>query len=304
MTLIQRFDRPPAVRRSSLRRLKRRFRIDWLLMGWLFAVTLYFAWEAASYRGLYGRISEWQFVHFGHYSPILTFMLLVLLFGSPALWILRFGSKRFGMSKAYRTRVTAETIGSRLRKALYIFSAGLAAASLATLVWTLTLPTFKPPYRIINVGGAGDQRPASGATMITGHINYLRTSAFAQDLIVTKRGVRFAPMEAPGRNDGTIRYFVELLPVARNAAPPVDEPVSTKAGILMPDALPGSIVRLYEYAGYKVERPYYVLFTNPHSMRWPYYLTAIQLALGALLSLIAAGLQDYHLRGAKGTKKA
>lgn len=303
MTLIQRFDRPPAARRTPLRRLKRRFRVDWILLGWLFAVTFYFAWEAVFYTGLYGRISEWQFVHFGHYSPILTFMLLVLLFGSPALWILRFGSKRFGMRKAYRTRVTAQTIGSGLRKVLYIFAAGLAAASLSTLIWTLTLPTFKPPYRIINVGGADDQRPPNGAAMITGHINYLRTSAFAQDLIVSKKGVRFAPMEAREGDNGTIRYFVELLPVARNAAPPVDEPVSTKAGILVSNALPGSIVRLYEYAGYKVERPYYVLFANPHSMRWPYYLAAIQLALGALLSLIAAGLQDYHLRGGRASRK-
>src|ERR1700761_3931800 len=60
-----------------------------LLWLWVFIVVLYFSWEAASYRGLFALIAEWEFDRLGQDLPTFNFVLLTMLFSWPALSVLR-----------------------------------------------------------------------------------------------------------------------------------------------------------------------------------------------------------------------
>lgn len=271
-----------------------------VLAVWVFIVLIYFLWEASTYRGLYALLSEWQFEQFGHYLPILTFAFLALLFGSPAAWLFRARRRADSPVLADRTGHEAAIVtGSNFRRILFAFAGGLAGAALVTLLWTLTLPRMTPPQRTITVGAPDSIDPPRGPATIRGRIVYTRTAAFAQDLWITRRGVRFAPvLSATGdERPRTIRYFVELLPTDQpDPRVDMDRAVLARSGVLLRDALPGSIVRLYRYAGYTVESPYHVLYASSRTLRWPYYVTAIQLAVAALILLLAGLFQHGHVR--------
>lgn len=270
------------------------------LMLWVLVVTLYFLWEAATYSGLYAWLSEVQFDRFGQYLPILTFALLVLLFASPAAWLLRRsprGAARGSIAgkPAESARAAAIASSVNFRRILLGFAGGLGAAAIICLLWTLALPGMAQPTRLIAVEQPAPRPLTQGPAFVRGEILYSRTSAFTQNLFSRYRSVRFAPMVPLGSEEGAIRFFVELPPTVPGAQLPTDA-VTTRPGILMRDSLPGSIVRLYRYAGYKVERPYYVLYSSTLTMRWPYYVAAGQLAAAALLTLIAALIQHRHVR--------
>ncbi|HWL46438.1 MAG TPA: hypothetical protein VNQ31_01860, partial [Sphingomonadaceae bacterium] len=102
-------------------------------------VALYFLWEAASYSGLFARAAEWQLAHFGEYLPTLTFGLLVLLFGSPALLLFR--RRRRDPDDAPAPPDAVVTVGTRFMRFLFLIAAALGVAAVATLLWTLTLPS-------------------------------------------------------------------------------------------------------------------------------------------------------------------
>ena len=281
----------------------RRVIVARLLMLWVLIVTLYFLWEANRYSGLYALLAEWQFEQFGQYWPALTLALLILVFGSPFAGLLRsrdHADRRDLPDR--RGREAAVSTSSRFARLLFAFAGGLAGAALLTLLWTLTLPRIAPAGPLVALGSSRAIDPPLGAATVRGRPAYTRTSAFAQDLLVTSRAVRFAPILAPGEDDRTIRYFVELLPddFGPQRATPT---VSDFNGVLMRNTLPGSIVRLYRYAGYRIDSPSYVLYTSDKTLRWPYYVTAAQLAIGALLSLLAALLQRRHVRRISGAPR-
>ncbi|HEX8485487.1 hypothetical protein [Sphingomonas sp.] len=264
-------------------------------MVWVLVVALYFLWEADRYRGLYAFLAEWQFEQLGHYFPILTFAVLVIGFGSPAAWLMKKRRRadrrdipdRYGYAAAVSTSMN-------FRRSLFAFAGGLGGAALVTLLWTLTLPRMAPPRALIPVGGARAVNPPLGPVTLRGQILFKRTSVFAQNVVLTARGVRFAPIVAPG--DGNrIRFFVELLP-REFGDPRAALRLDDRTGLLMRNQLPGSIVRLYRYAGYEVEAPVYILYVSSKTLRWPYYVTAAQLAIAALVAAIAGLLQHRHVR--------
>lgn len=278
------------------RRRGRRVVIARLLMAWILIISAYFLWQADHYSGLYAFFAEIQYEYLGQHWPILTFALLIILFGWPAAWLLK--SRRRGESRSLSDRYGREAgirTSENFRRVLFAVAGGLAGASAVTLIWTLALPHFTPPKTQITVGSSQSVEPPLGPLFLNGVTLYDRTSAFAQNLLVKTRGVRFAPIVAPGDRSGNIRYFVELLP--QDAERQWDNPaVRHRAGLLRVNGLPGSIVRLYSYAGFRVEQPYYVLYADPRTIRWPYYVTAAQLAIAAFLSLIAALVQHRHVR--------
>lgn len=280
-------------RRHAQRRMMLR-----VLTVWVAAVALYFLWEAWAYRGLYAMFAEWQFYRFGHYLPIVTYAILVLLFGGPVLLLARPRKARYRRGHG-PTPGPDFVLGTAMqfRRLLIGFAGGLGVAALATLFWSLTLPAMRPPERTITVGAEDSRTPASGAARLAGQVLYTRTSEFTQDMLVAKRGVRFAPVVSGKGNDPAIRYFVELPPGSDiDALEQAETGPVPAGGILMRNALPGSIVRLYGYAGLSVGSPYYVLFTSARTMRWSYYVTAAQLALGALIVLAAAFYQHRRVR--------
>jgi hypothetical protein len=266
--------------------------VSGVLTAWAMIVTFYFLWETIAYRGLYARLSEWQFEQFGHYLPMLTISILIFIFASPALWLARLAPET---KNRRSTADQARLVSYRFSRILFGVSGALAVAALGTFLWTFTLPTLKAPQHHIVVGQGDKIDVAPGPATLSGTIVYTRTSAFTQQILFKRRGVRFAPVIAPGQPAQSIRFFTELAPSDAFVTGDI-RPVSTRAGILERNALPGSIVRLYRYAGYKVENPYFVLYTSQQTLRWPYYLTAIQLLVASLVVLIAALLQYRHVR--------
>ena len=59
---------------------------------WVLVVVLYFAWEAATYSGLFAILAEWQFDRLGQDLPTFNFCLLTMALAWPALLVLRRGA--------------------------------------------------------------------------------------------------------------------------------------------------------------------------------------------------------------------
>jgi hypothetical protein len=269
---------------------KSRARFLWI---WVVIVALYFLWEAASYTGLFARAAEWQLAHLGRYLPTLTFGLLVLLFGSPALLLFRRRRRRADDVPPPASAVV--TVGTRFMRFLFWIAGALAAAAVVALIWTLILPSASGTLRDVVLGTPSARAPSEGATRLTGVIVYKRTAAFTQGLLVMRRGARYAPVFPPVEHDNVIRYFIELAP-QDHVQPRMADAVVTRTGTLVRDNLPGAVVRLFRYVGYRVATPHYVLYASPLTMRWPYYVAAIEFALGALLFLIVGLFQRRHVR--------
>ena len=275
-------------------RAPRRVVVGRLLAIWVLLVALYFLWEADHYAGLYAWLAECQFDLFGQYLPVLTYALLVIGFGWPAAWLLR--ARRRADRRELVGRDAAIYTSANFRRVLFSFAGGLAGASLVAFLWTLTLPRVGPPRQIIDIGAAVGGNVVEGPTILRGRIDYARTSALAEDFAVTTKGMRFAPMFASSADHNRqILFFVELLP-SDLGRPRVVPNRSVRSGVLVLNRLPGSIVRLYRYAGYTVEKPLYVLFASNASVRRPYVVAAVQLALAALIAFIAGLFQHRHVR--------
>ncbi|QUT05648.1 hypothetical protein KFK14_22295 [Sphingobium phenoxybenzoativorans] len=277
---------------SDQRRRQRQTSIIRMICGlWICIVACYFAWEVISYRNLYALLAEWQFDQLGHYWPILTLSLLLALFAGPALFLL----SRVGLRDRHPSGVRPIMAGNRLfQKILFTLSALFAAAAMVTWMFSWTLPRFADPSQHIVAGATSEQVIKSGAATVSGYVVYSRTSAFAQNLLFKRHGARFAPAISPIAKDGTIKLFVELEP-SEVFPSDIARPVTTRNGVLLANGLPGSIVRLYRYAGYTVENPYYVLFSSELTMKLPYYIAAVQLLVIALMLLMAALLQRHHV---------
>lgn len=265
-------------------------------MIWVLCASLYVLWEAHRYIGLYALLAEWQYNNFGHHLPALSFALLLTLFASPAAGILialRALERRRRPSGP--SHEVAIEMSSSIAQLLIAIAGGLAGAALATLCYTQFLPRVEKPDRRIALGSPQSLDPVPGNVLLDGEILYERTAAFAQELLIKTRGIRFAPMVAPGSNSKVLRYFIELPSTERSARVEGDAE-QPRAGVLIRNSLPGSIVRLYRYAGFEVQPPYYVLYISSATIRAPYYVAAAQLAIVALLAFIAALIQRRHVR--------
>lgn len=256
------------------------------LLGWAALVCALFLWQTLSYSGLAAVAAEWQFDRFGRYYPTLTLLLLAFIVGSPALYLLR---RRIRVSSAAQpdaVRTYAMRQAWRFRRVLIVLSGVGAAATLVTLLLLIGLPSAAGPPRRVVVGAPGSISPDEGLTTLVGRVLYDRTSALDENLLLFRRGFRFAPVQAPGGSGPQIRYFIEV--AARDGA---GNAADTRTGILRRGALPGEIIRLYRYAGYDINEPHYVLYDDVTSMRWPYYVTAAHLAFVTLVLAAAAAFQ-------------
>jgi len=275
-----------------------------ILWFWVLLVVLYFLWEAASYRGFFALAAEWQLAHFSQYLPTLTFGSLVLLFGSPALLLFRRDRRRAERDDAAAIAAQSEAeqeaasirVATGFMRFLFGLAGALLLAALGSLCWTLTLPGADGPVRTVTLGTPTDRAPQEGPTRLLGAIVYKRTASFSQGLPLMRRGVRYAPVVVPNGGPAPLRYFVELGPQDRLDPRPGDGGAIPSTGILVRGSLPGAIVKLYRYAGYRVEWPYFVLYASTTTMRWPYFVAATEFALGALAFLIVALFQRRHIR--------
>lgn len=281
---------------AALEKKRRRHKIvARLLMLWFFLISIYFLWEAEKYTGFYAFAAEQQFDFLGQYWPVFTYSFLMILFGWPIAWLLKDtrSAARDG-DPIINEDDEALRLNQNLRRTLFALAGGLCGAALVVLCWTLTLPKPSAPTAMIAIGSPQSINPPLGSISLKGDILYDRTSVFAQNLMFKTRGVRFAPIIDPQDREATIRYFIELQPSDIQNGNIVAEPVS-RTGLLRINALPGSVVQLYKYAGFDVTSPHYVLYTDPMTIKWPYYVTAIQLACAAFICLIAALFQHRHV---------
>jgi hypothetical protein len=263
-----------------------------LLWAWTLLVVLYFTWEIFSYRGLFALAAEWQFVHLGQDLPTFTFGALVFIFSWPVVLILR-RNHRAAAAEASVADKDRQDLVAALDSAraymhfLFGLTMSLAFAMVVALAWTLLLPSASGEPRSVNIA-AGN--PPEGVAAIEGTVNYGRLASFSRGILFLRRTSIYAPVVPEAGHDQPIRYFLEFLPGER-ADISNGGSVTHRQGILVRNDLPGGLRRLYLYLGYTPAPHYYVLYASPLTMRWPYYLAAIQLALGALAFLVAALFQ-------------
>lgn len=296
------------------RRQRNRRRTAQALWTWAIIVALFFLWQAVTYRGLAAMAAEWQFDRLGRYYPVLTLLLLAAMFGSPVLYLLRSRARpepqaadQAGPTPTPAMSNEAEAKSARFLKLLYGAATALLACAVAiVLAMVVMLPGTGGPPATITVGSAGALQPAAGPVTLIGHVAYDRTAAFEENFLAFRRDFRFAPMmpalpegvmpaqpegaTPPQPNGEAVRYFVELTPDG-----PAPSAASRHQGMLVRDALPGELLLLYQYAGFDIARPHYVLFASATSMRWPYLETAGEFAGWALLVLFAALIQRRRL---------
>jgi len=267
----------------------------WLPRVWLAVAGAFLLWQSMTYRGVSAFAAEWQFNAFGFYHPALTYLVLLLLFCSPLL-LLRVPLRR---DRSQRAPVPAEArfshaIGTTSRLLKTLFGAAVAVAIAAVMVASLTLflPRNDGPVARTVIGDDAPP-PPPGPAALTGRLLHEKTSVFNEDFVLTRRSSRFAPMIGEGTDQTVLHYFVELPPETATTVP---DTVTVRQGILRKGGLPGELVRLYRYAGFRVDPDYYVLFASAESMRRAYLTDALELLVLALFIALIGGIYAYRRR--------
>ncbi len=259
------------------------------IIVWTGLVSLFFLWQIVQYQGVMAQFAEWQFYSFGHYYPSVTYLAIVVVLASPGL--LLFLRVRHRESEQ---RLAEATLRSAIifRRVVLGVAAACLVAAIATLLLLLTLPRAGGTQTRIDLSHPLLTLPHEGATTITGAVLYDRTAAFEEDLVVARRTLRFAPIVSPQSSSLDLQFFVELPSeaVAQSGA------TSSVSGVLRRNGLPGEIVQLFRYAGYRVEPPQYVVFASEATMRWPYFKVAGELGLVALLFLLVGLFQHRRIK--------
>jgi hypothetical protein len=246
--------------------------------AWVVLVALFLLWQATSYAGLMSLVGEWQFNAIGRQYPTFNYVFLVFLLCLPGYLIFlrprRRGSNELVQAATLRSARALSTI-------LFAAAGGLAAAALVVLIAMLFLPRDSGPRQQINLVRSTAVAPIEGPATITGAVIYERTAGLDENLLLASRNFRFVPVVSPRQSPGELTFFIELAPDddrARNGG-------ATISGVLQRDGLPGEIVRLFRYAGYQVQEPNWVLFTDPAAMRWPYLTLMAQFVIASLCAL-------------------
>jgi hypothetical protein len=266
----------------------------WLPRVWLALAGLFLLWQSMTYRGVSALAAEWQFNAFGFYHPALTYLVLLLLFCSPLLLLrlpMRRGARRASVPADARFSHAIGTT-SRLIKTLFGAAVAVAAAGAVVAAFTLFLPRADGPVaRMIISDDAAP--PSLGPVELTGRLLHEKISVFNEDFVLTRRSGRFAPMVGQDTDQTVLRYFVELPPETATTAP---DTVTVRKGILRRGGLPGELVRLYRYAGFRVDPDYFVLFASAESMRRAYLTNALELLVLAVFIGLVGGIYAYRRR--------
>ncbi|MBJ6120484.1 hypothetical protein [Sphingomonas mollis] len=287
------------------RRTRRRRRVRSLLAIWAVFVSVFLLWQTLTYRGLMALAAEWQFNTFGRYYPSLTYILLATIIASPVLWLLRGrrrrdderdgdrdGDRHDDTTMTEAAQVAAKLPGRNFIRAILGVAGGCVVACLVVLIAMASLPSDVGQVQRIAIGSPAAMEPRTGPTELVGSVLRSRTAGLNQELLVARRTIRFAPMLSPGGNNREALHFFVEIGADENAATLQSD--GTREGVLRRHGLPGELVRLFQYAGYEVADPYYVLFASRSALQWPYRVAAIQLAIVGLICLIAAG--GLHVR--------
>ena len=261
-----------------------------LAVAWLGMVIVFLVWQSLSYRGLLAFLAELEFETFGVYHPAITYLALLAILCSPMLLFRR-------RAKATKTAFVPATDGPRQNPEISVNSVrimlGLAVMALfaaaGVSLFGFALPNDDGPIHTIAVANQS-QKPMVGPADLRGRVLFNQISVLNESILNSKYNTRFAPMVGENADQAHIRYFVELPP---DAQPGALETSSTYRGVLRQGGMPGELVRLYRYAGLKIDPEYYVLFASTGSMRRAYIVSAGELLFLALVALLLGAILGF-----------
>ena len=281
---------------------------------WLALVGYFFLRQSLGYRGLIGRLAEYQFAHFDRYWPTFTFGVLTALCTLPfmvVLWLIRQRQKRserFGPARVDDHRILLGRI-SRLQNFFAGLAIGCVVCAGIIAYQMLSLPSDQYEPRSIVIGSPDALGPADGRAVLTGYVDIGETAQFNEDLILVKRTLYFAPIRSGPKDKSPFKYFVQVRrddargkgPFNPIVFPEGDDKVRAWRfrvkdiaftpylnGVLQRGALPGEIVNLYRYAGYDVDRDNYVLFASNEPIRWRLQMLAGEFLIAAVVAALVA----------------
>jgi hypothetical protein len=284
---------------NTWRRVRRSPRWEIVAQIWIAIVAVVLLRQAFGYLGLAGRFAEWEYETFGRHLPFLSLLMLIALFGAPALiimWLMRrrerrLRHERWGEGDTGKVAASLVRTEGTVFQLLLICASGALLIALAALVLAYRLPTGGQPQRLdARVAG----QPRDGAATLVGAALYRRTATFQQQVFLLKRTVQLVPVVDP-RDPAVVRFFAEVTPDRLEALnggrnnPPF-------TGVLRRNALPGAVLRLFRYAGFRVDPPHYVLFASTTTLRWPFYVVAIDAGLVAVFLMLLALFQRRRVR--------
>ncbi|MFN4019882.1 MAG: hypothetical protein ACK4IC_05135 [Erythrobacter sp.] len=261
-----------------------------LLVAWTLLVVSILAWQAYAYRGPFAAMAEWQFRQWDKMFPVATIILVTFLLQIPLLILiglrLRQRRRKFGPAGGAlvirREKLAAGIVGFISAIAL------LAAVMLTILGFTIGGISEKASITAsINDG----KTHVNQMVRMRGLARFDRIGFYRERVLITGRDLWVAPLLS-STDDRTIRYFVEV-PRGTKASP---AELRNVTGIVRRSAVPGGLRKLYEYEGYSVPQPAYVLFTSRASARWPFFNAAIDLVIVALVGLLVVILLRSHSR--------
>lgn len=267
--------------------------------AWIGLCGLYFLWEAATYRGLFSRLTEWQIGHFGTYAPLLTFLFLFLLGILPAWVVARVLRKRDPEPEAAPPLEVQIRHARSLRAIYYGFSAIAFAVVLGFLAYTLfALPGPDGRVQTIAASDAGTISIAEGpARLVGGEIGTI--VFFGQDWLIADDRMAFAPYRPAG--SGVAVLFVQLEAINKEKLATFGQRPSW-SGILVEGGLPGAVRSLFNGIGVGVGNPYYTLYRDEYSLKIRYWLQTIQwLILAGFLAAFTA-LQSRRIKRLEASK--
>ena len=257
-------------------------------------VGFYFLWRAFHYDGIVGWLGEWQFAKVYFYYPALTVALPVLL-------CLALVAALFLLGKMLWRRVRKTTGAHVERRAIVIADGlsilflGFAAVGFVAAIVTLFLVMQHPsdgPVQDIRLGSPAALSPREGKARVFGSIDYTRTARLGDDVALFRREMYIAPIVDPRDSNRPLQFFVEV----SGFGPKAGKVPSAATGILTRQALPREIAQLYRNTGSSVAYDNYMLFGSEQSLLWRSLVTAAELALFALVSLIFGLIQMRHRR--------
>ncbi|MDC8753590.1 hypothetical protein OIK40_02910 [Erythrobacter sp. sf7] len=248
------------------------------IQAWTLICGLYFLWEALAYRGLFGRLAEFQIARFGSYVPLLTYLVLFTLALIPAWIIAWFFARRreedLDLAALLELRISQARKLRLLIVALATASVSVAAGFAIYAFWFL--PGQDGELRTIAASEFGAVPINEGPTRIVG--GELGTVIFfGQDWFIGDDRMAFSPYRPVADGDGLSRVFVQLETTGtRGREAIVQRPAWS--GIIVEGGLPGTVRVLFNYIGVGISDPYYTLYQNEYALKVRFWLQAMQWA--------------------------
>lgn len=291
---------------------KKRRRIGLVVLALLGSALLgVLIWQQIFYRGLILPIGEWQFGVIDSFFPVLTVMALALIAAVPALLLLAIIALWRRRRRRRQNEAATEAMAPPLREAerrlqraargarrmarLMAFAALLSITGcIAAIVLLIQLPDETAPPLIVNT--ATQHHPREGPARLIGRPVLSQVAVFSRRVLLLRRDLFVVPI-APPRGQ-PVRFFLE---VDGLDAPPPDPAALT--GMLVRGGLPRPLAVLYRDHGVMVASDAYLLHNSTQSLAWPYEITAFQLAVTAIGSLLFWRLFLWRLRRIRETAR-